>query len=176
MKTVQLLLFNLLIVVLGLAWLMLVPEPLESAGAAHPAIEGMRIGGDGAARFNAIYGPVVVIQIGTLGAMASLLVLPLARGRNSTMAVAFIHGIAFLCVLVWIAIVLSYDRYLQTGDAAFAFGFPFASTLAVYAVWGTGLLLSFFYVIGFDRFIYTPDDKAAFEAILRDADAHKDDA
>lgn len=167
-NAVKLLLINLLIVLGATIWILLTPEPNGAAGIAHDTVSGMRKGGDGGARFSAVFAPAVVLQYGTLSAILSLILFPLWRGKQGNQVLTIIYGVSGLSVLVWLAIALSYDAYLDGADMPYMLGFPLPSALTVYAVWGVGLLLSFFYVFGFEKFVYTPEDKAGFEALLQD--------
>ncbi len=166
-NAIKLLLINLLIVLGATVWIMLTPEPAGAAGVAHDSIPGMRKGGDGAARFSAIFVPVLLLQYGTLSAILSLILVPLWRGSNGTKALSIIYSISGLSVVVWIAIMVTYNAYLAGDATPYVLGFPLPSALTVYAVWGVGLLLTFFYVFGFDKYVYTPEDREGFEALLK---------
>ena len=167
-KAVKLLLINLLIVLVAVVWILLTPEPEGATGTAHSTIDGMRVAVDGQSRFVSVFTPVLLMQFGTLGAIVSLILLPVWRGKNGGKAVLFLSVVLGLSFLVWLGIATTYNSYLSGEAMPYVFGFPLPSTFAVYAVWGIGLLLSLFYVFGFERFIYTNEDREAFEALLKD--------
>lgn len=174
MKPIHMLLMSLLIVLAAVLWLFAIPAGPVAAGLAHPEIEGMRVGGDGLLRFGAIWAPVLLLQVGSLFAIMSLIWLSFHPARQTRLLGGIMVVIASLSLLVWFEILGSYSAYLETCEVTYAFGFPLASAWTVYAVWGVGLLLSLLYVFGFDRFIYSAADKAAFEALLADEAARKD--
>ncbi len=164
----KLLLINLLIVLGATVWIALIPEPTGAAGMAHKSIAGMRKGGDGLARLSAIFVPALLLQYGTLSAILSLILVPLWRGPQGKSAAAFIHAVSALSVVVWLAIMFTYKGTLEGDDMPYLLGFPLPSALTVYAVWGVGLLLSFLYVFGFEKYVYTKEDREGFEALLKD--------
>lgn len=167
-NAMKLLLINLFIVLGATIWIALTPEPTGVAGMAHDSIAGMRKGGDGAARFSAIFVPALLMQYGTLSAILSLILVPLWRGPQGKNALAFIYTVMGLSVAVWLAIMLTYKSTFEGGDMPYLLGFPLPSALTAYAVWGVGLLLSTFYVFGFEKYVYTKEDRTGFETLLKD--------
>lgn len=170
MKAIYMLLASLVIVLISVIWIIVTPEPAGVAGAAHPIIPGMRIAGDGTARYEAVMQPVFFLQVGVLAAMASLLLLPFQgpvrqRGMLIRLALVFV-----LSTAVWIGIMETYEHFLQSSpvaeDLLYVAGFPLPSALAVYGVWAVGLLLTFFYMFGFERFVYTAEDRKGFDALV----------
>lgn len=170
MKAINMLLASLVIVLISVIWILVTPEPAGVAGTAHPVVPGMRIAGDGAARYEAVMHPVFLLQIGVLAAMTSLLLLPFqgpARQRGMLIRLALVF---VLSAVVWIGIMETYEHFLQSSrvaeDLLYVVGFPLPSALAVYGVWAVGLLLTFFYVFGFERFVYTAEDRKCFDALV----------
>ena len=167
-NAMKLLLINLLIVLGATIWIIFIPEPKDAIGVTHDSIAGMRKGGDGATRLSAIFVPTLLMQYGTLSAILSLILLPLWRESQGKSALAFVYSVLGLSVAVWLAIMLTYRATFEGGGLPYFLGFPLPSALAVYAVWGVGLLLSFFYVFGFEKYVYTKEDRAGFEALLNE--------
>lgn len=172
MKAIYMLLISLVIVLISVVWIIVTPEPAGVAGAAHPVVPGMRIAGDGAERYEAVMHPVFFLQVGVLAAMTSLLLLPFqgaARQRGMFIRLVLVF---VLSAAVWIGITATYEQFLQSSRAPegllFVAGFPLPSALAVYGVWAVGLLLTFFYVFGFERFVYTAEDRKGFEALIEE--------
>lgn len=172
MKAITMLLVSLLIVLVAVIWILLTPEPLGAAGTAHPVIGGMRVAGDGAARYYGVMHPVFLLQIGTLAAMTSLLLLPFETGAKMKPMFVRLLCVFVLSAAVWLGILETYEQVLGSDGTLesmpFIGGFPLPSALAVYTVWGVGLSLTFLYVFGFDRFIYTQKDRERFEALLHE--------
>jgi hypothetical protein len=61
----------------------------------------------------------------------------------------------------------SYNQYLETGKTSIVFGFPEATTWMIFGLWGTAALFSIFYVIGFQKFIYTREDERKLDDIIK---------
>ncbi|MBO6505930.1 MAG: hypothetical protein JJ850_02615 [Kordiimonadaceae bacterium] len=172
MKPINTLLYSLLVAIACVLWIVFTPEPIGATGSPHPDVPSMRVAVDGEARYTPISAPILILQTATLTAMASLLLLPFKtplRQHGMRRRLMLVLG---LSVIVWLAINMSYERFLtgpqEMENLNFIAGFPLPSALAVYAVWGVGLLLTFFYVFGFNRFIYTNEDREGFEALLRE--------
>lgn len=176
MKPINSLLYSLLIAFACVLWIVVVQEPIGATGSPHPEVPSMRVAVGGEKRYAPISAPTLILQTATLTAMVSLLLLPFKtplRQHGMRLRLMLVLG---LSVVVWLAINVSYERFLtgsqEMESLIFIAGFPLPSALAVYAVWGVGLLLTFFFVFGFNRFIYKNEDKEGFEALLRE---HKGD-
>lgn len=172
MKAIYMLLASLVIVLISVIWILVTPEPAGVAGTVHPVVPGMRIAGDGAARYEAVILPVFFLQIGVLAAMTSLLLLPFQDGARLRGMFIRLVLVFVLSAAVWIGIMETYEHFLQSSrvadDLLYVAGFPLPSALAVYGVWAVGLLLTFFYVFGFERFVYTAADRKGFEALVEE--------
>ncbi len=172
MKAIYMLLVSLVIVLISVVWIIVTPEPAGVAGAAHPVVPGMRVACDGAARYEAVMYPAFFLQVGVLAAMTSLLLLPFQEGERMRGMFNRLVLVFVLSAAVWIGITQTYEQFLQSSrapeDLLYVAGFPLPSALAVYGVWAVGLLLTFFYVFGFGRFVYTARDRESFEALVED--------
>lgn len=168
MAAIKWLAINLFIVGAAVIWLLFIPAADNASGVAHDSINGMRAGGDGSTRFPAVIAPAMLMYYGTLGAIAGLVMLALSNGKKSQQANLLVHGVSLVSVVVMLAIFLFYDRYLGSAEVAYVLGFPVPSTIAVYAVWSGGLLYSVIYVFGFDRFVYTTEQREGFETLLKE--------
>jgi|GEM_PF-3573815 len=81
-------------------------------------------------------------------------------------------GAQYVLVLVnWLALMANYGEVARTGATGYVFGFPTATFLMIAGTAFTALPLVAIYVFGFRRFIFSHEDEARFEAIVRDARA-----
>lgn len=167
MKSVYLLLASLLFVAVGVVWLILTPESANVAGLAHPDIAGMRVGGDTAlASYRNIQIPALIIQTGTLIAMASLMFMAIPSARKDKAVIQMFASATLLSWIVWINISAFYLNSADGNTEDYLLGFPISSVWAVYGVWTAGLLFSAYYVFGFTKWVFSDNDQAKFDAIV----------
>ena len=67
---------------------------------------------------------------------------------------------------IWTALVLAYRSQLNVEDPALFLGFPAPTAWMLFALWPCPLLFTAYYVVGFDRWIATPEDLAELERTL----------
>jgi hypothetical protein len=67
---------------------------------------------------------------------------------------------------IWSALVLTYRGQLNVEDPALFLGFPVATAWMLFALWPCPLIFTLYYVIGFDRWIATPEDLAELDRTL----------
>ena len=67
---------------------------------------------------------------------------------------------------IWSALVFTYRGQLNVEDPALFLGFPVATAWMLFAIWPFPLIFSFYYVVGFDRWIATPEDLAELDRTL----------
>lgn len=161
------LIFALVLAMLGmLIWLMLLPEPAMSTGSPHPDIALMNVGGEGLARLGDTVGIVFWLQATAQCVMILLIALGVVESRRTALFWSVIGAILLLSLGVWSALYLSYLGYLDTGETGYLLGFPTATTVMLFGIWGTGATLCLLYVLGFRRFIFSKEDEAAYEELL----------
>ena len=170
-----LLIITVLLLVLAalLVWLMVIPEPSAVAGLAHPDQPGMNVGGDGLARLG-IAGPMLLwLQTVVLLLIHALVALGVSPARRSGGFWLLLGTTCAVSIAVWWGMYHSYVDYLHTGEPALLFGFPLPTTLAFFGVPAGSVLLCLLYVLGFRRFVYTPEDEAAYEAFRAQTGARR---
>lgn len=161
------LIFALILAMLGmLIWLMLLPEPAMSTGSPHPDIAQMNVGGEGLARLGDTVGIAFWLQATAQCVMILLIALGVSESRRTALFWSVIGAILLLSLGVWSTLYLSYLGYLDTGETAYLLGFPTATTVMLFGIWGTGATLCLLYVAGFRRFIFSEEDEAAYEELL----------
>jgi hypothetical protein len=137
-----------------------------ASGAPHPTIAGMQVGGDGQARLEVIGGYAFLFQALLLLLICCLCALGVsARYRSKTFYVylAACYGFMFL---VWWQTYFGHQDFLATGDTAYFMGFPIASAWQMYGTWLGAIGLVLIYILGFNKYIYTDQDEAAFQALI----------
>jgi hypothetical protein len=151
LRQIGFILGTLLLVSAIVGWVFLTEEPEGSVGMEHPSIPGMQIGGEGSARIEPVSVLAFALHAGTL-----VLVCGFAFW-------AWLSIILTVCIVVWWFVFWGYQAFLKSGETLVVFGFPVPSAWAIYGVWGSGVLLTVLYVIGFRRFVFSSEDEEAFD-------------
>jgi len=68
---------------------------------------------------------------------------------------------------IWSALVLTYHGQLNAENPALFLGFPVATAWMLFAIWPCPLIFTVYYVVGFDRWIATPEDLAELDRTLK---------
>ena len=140
--------------------------PENAAGLAHADFAGMRIGGDGMARFLPVADYAFVFQALVLVQCYCLIALGVSHDRKDAPFLGWLAGCLALALLVWWQIFDAYRDFLDSGETTYFAGFPVATAWQVYGIWLAGVGLVLLYVIGFRRFIWSIDDERAFAALV----------
>jgi len=158
--------YGLLLAILALlCWLMMLPEPDFVTGAPHPIFPGMNVGGDGAARLGHASAAIGVLGGLIMLLMQALPMLGVSERRRDGAFWVLMAVVAGAAQGTWWAMYLGYLAFLATGETRFVFGFPVPTTWMLFGVWSSGALFCLIYIIGFRRFVFTPEDEAAYEAL-----------
>jgi hypothetical protein len=172
MKLIHLVLALIILISVLLGIVAFSPMPIDISSA-HPSIEDMKVGGDGAERIVHIGAVAYWLQNAVL--LLGLLFISLGvkaqnRTRSYWICLLFIAVVMFG---VWYAVYFGHQEFLVTGETRFFLGFPTATAWMIYGVWGSAALLTLLYVIGFRKFIYTHEDERQFEQLLRELEDEK---
>lgn len=97
-----------------------------------------------------------------------MLALSVNHTRRGVALYALLAAPISVLAISWGALIWLYTRYLQTGVVDYWFGLPAPSALVVIGPWAAIILLIAFYTTQFERFIFTADDAAAFDALLKE--------
>lgn len=163
MQIIWAILACLLIILSMVFWISFTPADSLASGIAHPNYPHMSYGGHGA-RAWPIFWPVYIWQLTALILAHLLILLSIPKSRHGQIAGWII--LAFICAAgVWSMLMLHYYEFLKTGQTSMVLGFPRASSWLIYGVWLAPISLSALYCLGFERFIHTPADDAAFRAL-----------
>ena len=153
--------------------LILLADPVAGAGGIpHPVFEGMRRGGDGAARLEHIGSYAYAFQALLLALIVALSTLGISeRHRSARLRAYMTSTFLFSAFILW-RLVASHQHFLSTGETSYFMGFPAATAWAIYGVWAGAVPLMILYVAGFRKYIYTEEDEAEFNALLEESRAH----
>ncbi len=171
----ELFLFVILLLLCGLmgALFFFVEPPPMATGLQHPEFTTMQVGGDPARHDT-------TLMLGWLFAVLQVLffagLLALAIGRrlrtpdgkpNGWGALAFGTG-ALLAAFA--AMVTTYIRFMETGaDSRLFLSFPVPTAWMLYAVWTAPLIFIVLFVVKFDSWILTPEDRQRFDELVANA-------
>jgi hypothetical protein len=158
----------LLVLAIFLGISLLKPMPVSPSGTPHSEINGMRIGGDGAARFKGFETTAFVLFAASFILFSTLIVTSVSKRNRSASFWFWLVLITLLVLFVWYRVFDSYTDYLSTGDLRFFLGFPEPTAWMIFGLWGGGALFALLYVLGFRRFIYTKHDEETLKDIIEE--------
>lgn len=171
--------FALLLTMCGaVGVVLLTPEPtvvlepggepvIASHGVAHPTVSTMLHGGDGVMRYQPIRIATWVFALGMITFFTSLLMFA-CRKRERVGRIAWLLLVVFsLHLASMIGMLVSYEAYLHDPDPALYAAFPAPTAWMMYVLWPMPLLFVLLFVVGFDRWIYRPEDEQAIAELMR---------
>lgn len=144
----------------------LAPAPENAAGLAHATLPGVRIGGDGTARFTPIATLSFLFQALMLVQAHLMVALGVSDRLRTLPFLGLLAGCLAISLFVWFNLFSEYQRFLETGVTSYFAGFPAATAWQVYAIWLGGLSLVALYVFGFKKFIWSDEDEQAFQQLV----------
>lgn len=168
-----------ILLVLVLLWALLLvvavqPEPSVPNSQPHPDIDGMMAGGDGLARLADIGLPAFSLQAAILILVVLMIALGVSRRYRTLPFWLGLAATAILFLFVWSRIYLGHQHFLGTGEVHYVLGFPAPTAWAGYGIWASGLALLVLYLVGFRKFIYTHEDEAEFDRLVRELRSGRD--
>ncbi len=153
---------------------MLLTEPSPgAAGAPHPSIAGMQVGGDGLVRLESIGVYAFLFQTLLLLLICCLCALGVSKRYRSLGFYICLSAAYGVMLLVWWQMVSGHQAFMATGETSYFLGFPTATAWQMYGTWISAMPLVFMYIFGFAKFIYTKEDEAAFKRIIADQQARE---
>ena len=103
------------------------------------------------------------LQIAFFAAMLALG----ARSRRGLRGLGIpLIAASLVYLAIWSALVLAYRSQANAEDPALFLGFPSATAWMLFAIWPCPLIFTFYYVVGFDRWVATPEDLAELDQTL----------
>lgn len=138
----------------------------NAAGLAHPEFNGMRIGGDGAARLEHIGGLAFAFQSLLLLLIVSLSALGVAEQRRNNELWAYMGGTLLFNLFICWQMYSGHQNFMETGSTEYFMGFPVATAWQVYGTWLGAIPLILLYSLGFRKFIFTIEDEEKYNQLL----------
>ena len=153
------------VILLAISFAETVPN---AGGVPHPEFPGMVIGGDGAARLEHIGGLAFAFNALLLTLVVSLSILGVSERHRSPKFLLAMAGSLIVMLLVWWAMFSTHQEFLRTGETGYFMGFPVPTAWQMYGTWLGAIPLVLIYTLGFRQFIFTEEDEAEFNALLKE--------
>ncbi|MGV6800327.1 MAG: hypothetical protein ACWA5L_00200 [bacterium] len=166
MRIIHLILGGLIFLAIIVVYIAQQPPTGEAIGYAQSNYPGMMAGGEGAERSAPLFLPILLWQFCVIGLGIAFIIqaTPVHNRTIGFYGAMFVSGLAMAAS--WAALMLSYKNYLISGETAYIFGFPLATSWLVYGIWLSEAFLALFYVIGFRRYVFTEENERAFAQLL----------
>ena len=98
-----------------------------------------------------------------ISALVYIGVPPAKRDRKLGLA----HAAATLLVLgTWSLLMYLFRQYLLSGDPMVVVAFPLPTLVMLLGVWIAPMSFSLIYILGFRRWIFTPEDEETFRRLM----------
>jgi hypothetical protein len=140
----------------------------------HPAIPGMLVGGDGQTRLAAIGGYAFLFQALLLLLICCLCTLGVSAKYRSKTFYVYLTGCYGIMFLVWWQTYFGHQDFMASGETGYFLGFPTATAWQMYGTWLCAIPLALIYILGFNTYIYTQEDDAAFKALIAEKEARSE--
>lgn len=147
-------------------WVLLLPEPEGILGVDHPLYASMRYGGSGGDRHGSLlwagwaFGAVGIVLYVALMAFGTR-----AGAHRRAIARWLVLGLgAYLAAWTWV--VVAYGSGVSGGATGFFLGFPAPVAIMLYVLCPVSLVFAAVYVVGFDHWVLSEEDEAAYERLV----------
>ena len=143
-----------------------IPEPSNGHAVAHHAVDGMRQAGDAWLQSGPVFrvGYFLGVLIYLIFSILVYIGVPQAK-RDRTLRL--VHSAATLAVLgMWSFLIYLSWQYLHSGDPMIGSAFPLPTLVMLLGLWIAPVSFSLIYVLGFRRWIFTPEDEEKFRQIM----------
>jgi len=156
----------LLVMGLIVVGIVVAPGADIAAHVAHPRIGAMFSGGDGAARHASTLALGWALGAIQLLIFAAFMALGVQKNGSLRGFAPTLLGCTGFLLALWTAIVVTYSSYAAGSQSVLALGMHSSTALVMLGFWPLSTILTVAFVIGFDRWVYTAEDEAAFERLL----------
>lgn len=161
--------FGICVVMGGLLLAISIADTVPNAGGVpHPVFPGMQAGEDGAARLEHIGNYAFLFKSLLLTLIVCLSILGVNERHRSKEFLLYMAASLVFMQFIWWQMYSGHQAFLETGETGYFMGFPTATAWQMYGTWLGAIPLILVYSLGFHRYIYTPEDAAEFEKLLRE--------
>ena len=160
------LLFGCVLGMVGVVALLLSTDAAgNSVGMAHPAYQAMRQGGDPARHSGVL---LLGWAFGVLQILffVGLLLLGARRHSGAPSPRNLMLAVGGVYVAAWTALLLAYRATMDASEPKLVLGFPPSTAILLYVLWWVPLAFAWIYGAGFGRYIFTPEDRKRFDALI----------
>lgn len=163
-------LFLLLLLTLGFTTaVMVTPEPVNGHGLDHRQFIGMKQVGDVLGATQPVLGHGLALGALMYLLVATLVCLSVPERKRSRAFLSSVLAALLVTLFVWILLITSYQKYLTENELVLVLGFPVPTLLMLLAVWLAPLSFTLIFIVGFPHWIYTEEDEARFNSLVKKA-------
>jgi len=164
MKT-PLILLCLLVAMCGVVVASFVTEEAPTGrGVTHSTFETMDEGGPASRHTHSVLTLGWIFGMLQVALFVGFLTLAARRDARGLIRALILSGVAY--AEVFTITVFVYQQNVATAEAEFIGSFPAATTWMLFGLWPVPFLFVVVYVVGFRRWVWSPDDRERFEQIL----------
>ncbi len=156
----------LVLMALAIIVAMLGGEPDMVNGGPHPEYAGMSIGGDSAARLSGLWIEGLILYFATFIMAPMFCAFGVAEHNRTKKFWTYMGAVTVLNLFFAALLIYFYADFLNTGETFMLLGFPAPTAMMLFGCWGTAALYTVIYIVGFESFIFTPEDEKKFEALI----------
>jgi len=150
----------------GVVALALIDEPPGLSGRAHPGLSTLRQGGDGAARHQPILLAGWLFGCGVIGCFSALVHFGAVHGRGRRQLAILLKCVTVLYLGCWSWLVWAYSASLDDVAPDLILTLPRPTAIMVFVFWPVSMLFGALFVIGFDRWVLSAEEEAAFRHLV----------
>ncbi|MAP95910.1 MAG: hypothetical protein CMK07_13250 [Ponticaulis sp.] len=156
----------LVIMALTIVVAMIGGAPEMVSGGPHSEYSGMSVGGDSAARLNGLWIEGLILYFATFLMAPMFMAFGVAEHNRNKTFWTMMGGVTALNIFFAFLLIYFYVDFLNTGETFMLLGFPAPTAMMLYGCWGTATLYTVIYILGFSKFIFTPEDEKKFEELV----------
>lgn len=156
----------LIIMAITLVVAMMGGSPDMVAGGPHPVYKGMSIGGEGGARLDGLWIEGLILYFATFLMAPMFMAFGIAEHNRNKKFWTYMGSVTALNIVFAFLLIYFYVDFLNTGETFMLLGFPAPTAMMLFGCWGTATLYTVIYIVGFDSFIFTPEDEKKFEELI----------
>jgi hypothetical protein len=155
------------VVALGglVAWLAFLEPPPGVGGGPHPELATMRQGGDGS---RAVLGVGWVLGGAIILCFSALVHFGAVRGAGRASLGHYLRVVTLLYLGAWSWLVWTYRAGLEGPMPDLVLALPPATAIMLFVFWPISMLFAALFVLGYRRWVLTPEEEEAFERLVRD--------